>query len=542
MKKKVVLLFAATAVLFSAVLLFVYSPLLTRGAEFVGDDFYYVTQHKVVQSLSLQSLYDIFTKPLEFEYFPVTIVSFAADVALWGPDPGMFHATNVIIFLLIGISTLCLSLRLNRDLGAGRGLNFFSISLLSAAVLLLHPVNVESVAAISNRKELLYVLLGLLSFMFYTARSGGAVTYILALFFLAAAQLSKGTGVILPLLFLLYELLYQEAGNRDYKKMAFRFLPCFVISALIFIYQFSVASGGGVVAVSPVSWESRIGGVFRTASMALEKFLLPVNLTYEYDIRWPASLALSPEWVAPFLTGIIAIFLVFRKRFRLLFLLMLSLIPFLPYLNIVPLRHIIEGNIVYYDHYLLFSVVAASALLTRCLLSISPRWQRYALVTLSIVGIFFIFYDHRLSGYWKTRESLYRHEIELAPRISRPYYFLGQTLLEKGRYDEALRLFLTAGSMNQPSPSKDFYQWLGDAYAFSGRYPEAEWAYKMHLTLRPGDRKSLQNLSSTLIMLNRDEEAREVIRTLLSLYPNDSDARGNLDLIERREAQKRRGG
>lgn len=83
-----------------------------------------------------------------------------------------------------------------------------------------------------------------------------------------------------------------------------------------------------------------------------------MNLSYDYDITWPGSFNSGLERVLPVCIVVILTCLFLKKRYKVLFLCLLALIPFFPYTNAVPLRHVIPGNIVYYDHYLLFTLAA----------------------------------------------------------------------------------------------------------------------------------------------------------------------------------------
>ncbi|MGD1076086.1 MAG: tetratricopeptide repeat protein [Thermodesulfovibrionales bacterium] len=515
-----------------------YSPLVIGDSEFLGDDSYYILNNSFLQHLDLRSLCEIWTKHLEFDYFPVTLTSFALDYALWGLDPRMFHVTNIIIFFCIGITAFSLSVRVNRNLQNGENVTLYAAALAGVLLPLLHPTQVESVAAISHRKDLLSVLFGLLAFRFYISEPGKGRLNVMALVCMALAQLSKGTAIFLPFVLLAYELFYRKGQNRD-KRVFMRLVPFFIISGLIFSYQFSVARDSGVIkSPTAISLGMRVGGGMRTITLAAKKFILPVQLTYDYDIKWPDSLSIGSEWIVPLFIVALLICLLYRKNYPYLFLWLFILVPFLPYSNIIPLKHVIEGNLVYYDHYLLFPLAAASLLVTRWLLSVAVPWRRPVIAGIAVLLILFVFQDVRLSSFWRSGESLYQRSIALAPGISRPYYFLGKIYLDKGRYAEALALFTSARAMNQPYPTVDVYQWMGQAYASLGRYSEAAEYYRMHLAFKPDDKASLQNLSSSLIMLKRDEEARTVIQRLLSLYPADPGALANLSILERRKTGK----
>src|SRR6185369_4006511 len=102
-----------------------------------------------------RSLPDIWKRPMKNEYFPVTITSYALEYMLWGANVRFYHLTTLIIIACIGFAARSVAIRLAE--GGSTGIDSNNISLLAgtATILMLcHPLNVESRAAISNRKEL----------------------------------------------------------------------------------------------------------------------------------------------------------------------------------------------------------------------------------------------------------------------------------------------------------------------------------------------------------------------------------------------------
>lgn len=495
-----------------------YSPLFSGPTELTGDDHYYINAAKELSETSR-----IWTSPTRFEYFPVTISAYAIQYRLWGEDPRLFHLVNLFVFLLIGLVMVSLSRALNKDKAGPVG----GASLVCSAVLLLHPVNTESVASISSIKELLFALFGLLSIRLFITRGWPGAA--LALLFAVLSQLSKGTAVVLPLILFAYEYLYREDGSL--KKALLRTFPFFLSAALIFWVQFQVASASHVVGEQGLSAGARLGGIARTVSTAPLKILFPVNLSYEYDIRWPESFNFGLEWAVPVFLAFMLAWLFIGKRHKALFLCLLAVVPFLPYTNAVPLKHVVPGNIVYYDHYLLFTMAGLAPLLTRGALSL-PRSMDKALLALALITAFaYAAVDFRLAGFWQTQAGLYERIISVSPRLARSYYFLGKDYLDKEKYDRALELFRKASSMGQ-TPPDNYYSWLGNAYAFSGDYENAAAAFREHLRSKPDEKAAMQNLSSALIMMGRHDEAAALVEKVLIKYPADADALYNRRVIE----------
>lgn len=503
-------------------------PLFAVPAEFIGDDYYYIVENSRVTNFDLLS---IWTKSMKIEYFPATIMSYAMEHSLWGDSVRMYRLTNLFLLFMIGMVVWSLAIRFacrtGSDLHRLRMVAFGSL-----LICLLHPLNIESVASISNRKELLYVLFGLLAFRWYSEEPRRRTVLVLAMAAQVAAQLAKGSGVIIPLLFIAYEL-WGRDDNSPVRTRLPVVVPYLLVSWALFYVQFMVAQRAGVVSAELMPLSVRLGGIIRTANIMFSKLLWPTNLTYEYDISWPEGLPAHYEMLLPLGVASLIVFLLVKKRREPLFYLALLLVPLLPYLQLIPLAHNIKGQLVFYDHYMLFTTGLLVLPLTRYAVVLTDKRLQQLLISTVLLVIFWVGYDYRLSGYWQTRESLYRRVIDLAPSLPKGYLFLGQLYTEQGRYEEAKRMLNRVFDCKGWNPTFfSVYQSLGDAYAFSGDYPAAERQYRIYLESVPQDRKSLQNLSSTLIQMGQFAEARKTLYTLLNYYPADTVGLNNMQLVE----------
>lgn len=510
-------------------------PLLTPSAEFTGDDYYFILQNPLVTTPGIAPLAEIWQRPMKNEYFPVTITSYALEYRLWGARANLFHLTNLLLFAFIGLFARELAIRLSELVCQGRQDREWLTPLAGMATLLMlcHPLNVESVAAISNRKELLYVLFALLSIRCYLSERKVWISTTSAIFFMVLAQLSKGSAVILPGIFLCCELMTVWL-KRDRLKLH-RVAAAGLLAVVIFIAQFRIALKAGVVEKNiEIDLLSRIGGVIRSFNMMIVKFLLPINLSYDYDFVWPHGLPPVKEWLLPLCVAGLLILLIVRRNWGIFLVATMLLLTLMPYANIIPLRHNSVGQMVFYDHYLLFATVISASLLTIVLLPFDRKWQLAQVVAFTVCIVPLAGYNSYLFRFWQTRESLYRRIIQIAPALPKGYLFLGETLNEKGRYNEAIDIFDRLLSLDNWFPTYlKVYRDIGDAHAFSGQLPEAVKFYRSYLQYQPKDRGVLQNLSAALIGLGQYGDAKVTIMTWLSHYPDDAEAKYNMQICER---------
>jgi tetratricopeptide (TPR) repeat protein len=338
---------------------------------------------------------------------------------------------------------------------------------------------------------------------------------------------------MLPFLFISYEL-YR---NDDWRKLPARLpriLPFVANVGAGFAVQFSVALKAGVVAqTGDLSVAARFGGIIRTVNKMLGTLLAPQGISYDYDLPWPVSFPPFMEWLLPL--GMVAglLFLLITRRYRLLLLFVIVLLPLAPYLNIIPLGHTVNGQMVYYDHYLLFTLFLVPLILSSLFDRLTDGAWRASFVWITMIAIFYAGYSYHLYGFWQTRESLYRRIVEISPGLSKGYFFLGRTYLEQERYPQAIQMLNRVFTTRNWLPEFiDTFQMLGDAYAFSGNYRKGIENYRKHLQHKPRDLKSLQNLSTALIMAEDYREATAATNDLLAKYPGDGVGLRNLQLIK----------
>ena len=353
------------AVMLALMAIAIYWPV--TGHDFVNcDDDLFVTANVQVQSgLTLESIRWAFLNPVCYNWHPLTVLSHMADCQLFGLKPWGHHLTNV---LLHAGNTVLVFLLLRGLTGA------LWRSVLVAALFGLHPLHVESVAWVAERKDVLSACFGFLALLFYgryaqqseVRKLGGktmpALDYGLALFFFALGLMSKPMLVTWPFVLLLLDYWplgrmknaegrrqkeegrRQEAENRRLGTadgtmhhaprttphvsrftvdssptallpLVLEKLPFFVLAGLMSVVTFFVQKQGGILMpVDRLPLGARVGNAMISYRRYLGKLFWPMDLAalYPHPGHWPTGKVLL---AGVLIAGITALVLVPRRRY-----------------------------------------------------------------------------------------------------------------------------------------------------------------------------------------------------------------------------------
>lgn len=275
-----------------------FAPTLANGFTNF-DDNAYLTDNPLVRSLAPDNLLRIFTTtPPHTLFSPLVTLSFAVEYRLWRLEPLGYHAVN----LLLHLGNALIVFFLVRALAAPR-----AAALLASLLFALHPLRVESVAWVTERKDLLstfFLLLALLAYRRFLKDNSGRA-YLAALLLFAAAVLAKMSALVLPALLLMLDWrLENRVGRRRWlEKIPFALiLLLYGAGGWIGVQAHSVRYAGGDAAVMA-------GNSLRLVPFYLQKTLWPSGLSAHYptDMRffmpspWPALLLAAALLAATFL-------------------------------------------------------------------------------------------------------------------------------------------------------------------------------------------------------------------------------------------------
>lgn len=311
------------------------------------DDKYYLILNDTIKGFSVSNIKSAFTDYYIGNYAPIHIISYMIDYSLWNLNPAGYHLENVLIHILNGL----LFYKILRHLSISKWQ-----CVAAAWIFLLHPVQVETVAWVSQRKNLLAMFFFLLSFSFYQSyienKQHKIGFYIFSIISITASMLSKSVAVIFPIIILLYDYFYLGIKNKKLKVMLLDKLPYImvaVIVALMAIISQSEDIGGGrrdFPGGSPLS-------TFFTMTPVLLSYIRDCFYPFEISPYYMTTIRQQPDFV--FISSLAVLCLVFgfgvslyfKNRFM-LFWFALFFVALLPVLQIVPLITLKNDRYLYF--------------------------------------------------------------------------------------------------------------------------------------------------------------------------------------------------
>jgi protein O-mannosyl-transferase len=553
----------ASATLLVVLTVVVYVPAMRGG--FIWDDNDYVTDNAMLRSVD--GLRRIWSEPGALpQYYPLTFTTFWIEYRIWGLSAFGYHTVNVALH---AASALLL----------WRVLLFLQVpgAWLAAAVFAVHPVQVESVAWVTERKNTLSgtctlaALLAYLHFAFGAAGRRRWRLYALALVSFVGALLAKTVAAALPAVLLL--ILWWKRPRLDAATLA-PLAP-----------MFGLGLGAGLV----TAWleKQHVGAVGADWNLSLvERGLIAGRALWFYaaTLAWPHPLVFFyPRWRIdagawwPYLfplaaAAVVAALYGLRRRLGkgplvgvLCF--AVTLAPALGFVDVFPMRYsFVADHFQYLASIALIAVVVAA--LSTALRGLPPA-SRTAIggVALAVLGALTwqrggayrdletLWRDTIATnpGAWMAHNNLglllyargdadgamahYRAALEAKPDDAFAYNNLGRGLAAQGRMDDAIAQF-DAALRIEPGNAEARSN-LGNALAAQGRLEEAAAQYRAALEVRPRYADAHNNLANVLAMLGRRDEAVQHYRAALAIDPQYKDARANLATILGAEASPR---
>jgi len=404
------------------------------------DDGPLLLENKAVHGISLENLKAVLTSvPNGLEYLPIRDLTYQVDHQIWGLNPLGYHISNLFWY---GACCVIFYLFLVRLLAPWTDQSK-PVAFIAALLFTVHPVHVESMAGIAQRKDLVSGFFFFCSLLMYlrfrdsgTRRQYG---FSLILFFLSL--LAKGTVLVLPLVIVLIEC-FSHRTRQSFKPLLFRALPFFLISAAVTVLQAALLQQNGIINQSYLGighgYEKRIFSSFRAVMYYLRLLVFPSPLTILHTFRFSQRLFELPVLLSSAGTGIIMVS-AFRSRKinpALSFALSWFLVLLLPVIGLIPLATVIAERYLFLPSAAF--CLAAAVMIQRGAGSILGKFSYLALV---LIVVAFMAVSVNRAGEWKDALTLYEAGIRTNPESPRLRWLAGREHFSVGRYPEAFERF-----------------------------------------------------------------------------------------------------
>lgn len=264
----------------------IFSYIIYYDSLFYGesnyDDFIYFEYFRDIfkNGVSLNAILSIFSDFVNANWHPITILSLAIDFVIGDDNPIYFHATNTIIHIVNAMMVFLVFSKLSNNRIAAA---------IAAVLFTIHPLNIETVVWISERKGLLSALFALASLYFYIRYKKETTNHhkIVSVILFMLSLLSKPTAATFPLIFMLLDLTVYNVNNKVSLRLLFDSLkdktPYFIVGLVIIVVSFMAQIENGALRdLSAVTFMSRIESGMYNLFIYISKIFLPLNLASFY--------------------------------------------------------------------------------------------------------------------------------------------------------------------------------------------------------------------------------------------------------------------
>ena len=481
----------------------IYAPSLGNG--FIWDDDTNLYKNPWVQKTD--GLQDIWFSHKIYQYYPVDFTSFWLEHKLWGLDPFGYHTVNLILHILNVLLVFWVVRKLYRRLA-------FPVALLFTV----HPIQVETVAWITERKNLLslfFFLWAILSYLRFDSTRKRR-DYLLTVLMFTCALLSKSIAVCFIFFPALYKWWKDGRVARQEIRLSFTLAAIGLFLALYALYLefYQVGARGSAF---NLTFLERLALSGRIILFYPYKIIFPFNFIFFYP-RWTIDVNVWWQWLF-FLAAMLipAALFIYRGRIgrgalALFIFYVISIFPVLGFLNVYGMQFAYVA-----DHFsylstpgLILLICAGITLLldrlkTRITFLSSMGYKILSRGFFILIIIYMCSKSMELTKNYKNEMVLWSNLARDNPRCLVAYDSLAEEYRDIGEKWKVVDLYKKAVSIN-PAAQEAYYN-LGNAYCNLGNYEEAIKAYEKAIQIDPGYLQAINNLASTYADMGKIEKA-----------------------------------
>ena len=488
----------------------VYWPVYSFDFVKYDDDTYVTNNINIQPGLTWQSIGWAFTTDYAGNWHPLTWISLALDRELFNDWAGGYHLTNILFHIL---NTLILFYVLMQMTGA------IWPSAFVAAAFALHPLHIESVAWIAERKDLLSTFFWLLTMWAYIryVKNPKLNWYPAALFLFVLGLMAKPMLVTLPFVLLLLD--FWPLERKISYKLLVEKIPFFIFSLISSVITFFIQQGSGaMIAADVLKLKIRVGNAIISYLAYIVKMIWPSRLAVLYPHHGD-DLSMTTAVISGLLLVLISIYFIYLARRRRFF-----AVGWLWYLGtLVPVIGFVQVGVqAMADRYTYITLTGLFIIIAWSAKEFIPKW-RYRNIVLALLAVATLsawaVIARQQIRYWKNSLTLFEHTLQVTEKNILILANYATYLSEHGRFDEAIEQsnkFLkmrpnTAEAQNN----------LGNILLRAGRADEAVEHLKLAVKYNPDFPQAIFNLASALKKQGKPQDAVFYYKQVLKIRPND---------------------
>ncbi len=510
-----------------------------QNHEFLNyDDTEYVTGNLVVKTgLTGAGIFWIFTESYAANWHPVTLLSHMLDVELYGLNPSGHHLTSLLFHIANSLLLFGVLLKMT---GAPWQ------SGLVATLFALHPLNVESVAWIAERKNVLSTFFWFLTMWAYVdyVNKRGIRNYLPVLLFLVLGLMAKAMLITLPFVLLMLDFwplgrwggLQKNAGNNDpIKNIKFSLLIWEKIPFLIIAMGFGITiyrlakEGGALREMEAYSLSTRVSNAVVSYVTYLGKTFWPTKLSVFY----PHPGNSLPVWKITVCAALLMLITFWVIKLR-------KTAPYLAFGwfwflgTLAPVIQIVQGGShAMADRFTYVALIGIFIMVAWGLPELLAKWRLgdKALTVLAGVGLpILMIMTWMQVSHWKNSITIFEHAIKVTDKeysnFAIAHNNLGHALIADGQNKEAIAQYRMAIKL-KPDLVKAHFN-LGHALTAEGRNEDAIAQYRMAIKLKPNYVAAQFNLAHALFTAGKTQASIFQYKRVIKLQPDLAGAHNNL--------------
>lgn len=513
----------------AAVTWLVFGQTLDHGFVAYDDQNYVYQNPQIISGITPNGLVKAFTDPHARNWHPLTTISHMLDCQLFGLEPAGHHFVNVLLHTTTAL--LVFSVLYGATAALGR-------SAVVAAIFAIHPLRVESVAWISERKDVLsglFFVLTLAAYIHYS-RQPSVKRYLWVALLFICGLMSKPMLVTLPLLLLLFD--YWPLDRFSGIPLRIRSFLTLPILDKVPLLLLSIVSSVVTLTMQRVTVDytnqlpvtARLSNAFASYVVYVEQMFWPTRLTVLYPLSISSLFSVKTVLAFLLITAVTAVAIVLRRRIPYLFVgWSWYLICLLPVIGLVQV-----GLQSHADRYTYLPQIGLAVLIvwagSDLLESVSKRREISVAVAVVVIGLL-TWRATIQASYWKNTESLWTHALDVSPDNDVAHYNIAEQLLAQNHVDDAIAHYEKAINAFPHDPAVHYqlnpaiiYNALGNALARKGLFDNALIHYRKAAELENDFADAHSNVAAMLVRQGHLTEAIAEYEKAVALPPEDADS------------------